>query len=206
MHQKAVLLALIGLFIAPISAFAQSSHDAIPYEELPRMGDQNAPVKVVEFADFKCPHCKTFTTTVFPKLKQEFIDSGIVAFYYLSFPVISQDSVTAGAAASAVYDMYGADAFWDFQKALYRNQGNPGTRWATPEYLSSLAASVVSEADPEEVRRVLESDEYVSAVRRDLEVGQALGVRGTPTIVVGDTLVQNYRNYDEIRSLILSKR
>jgi protein-disulfide isomerase len=44
------------------------------------LGDPNAPVKIVEYASFTCPHCANFHETVFKPLKAEYIDSGKVHF------------------------------------------------------------------------------------------------------------------------------
>lgn len=206
MLKKVGLAAAIVLVLGGFSLFAQASHDQIPYEELPMMGSEDAPVRIVEFADFKCPHCQTFAQDIFPQIKKEFIDTGVVAFYFMNFPVISQDSVTAGAAGAAIHDMFGDQAFWTFEQALFENQRNPRQTWATPEFLGSLAASVVDEAETDRIVRILRNGQYVDVVRRDHSIGSQIGVRGTPTIFVGDTKVQDYRNLDEIRSLINSKR
>jgi protein-disulfide isomerase len=206
MHKYIGALGALFILFGGVSAPAQSALDTVPYEELPRMGEADAPVKVVEFADFKCPHCKTFHDEVFPKLKEEFIDTGVVAFYYMHFPVISQDSVTAGAAAAAIHDMYGIDAFWTFQSTLYDNQGNPRQTWATPEFLASMAAAVIDEVNMRRLVRAIRNDAYVNVVRRDRSVGQELGVNGTPTLFVGDTMVQDYRDWEAIRSLINERR
>lgn len=44
------------------------------------LGDPNAPVKIVEYASYTCPHCANFHATVFGQLKKDYIDSGKVYF------------------------------------------------------------------------------------------------------------------------------
>lgn len=46
------------------------------------MGDENAPVTIVEYSSFTCPHCKNFHTGVLPDLKSNYIDTGKVKFVY----------------------------------------------------------------------------------------------------------------------------
>ncbi len=46
------------------------------------LGDENAPVTMVEYASFTCPHCATFHNDTFKKLKADYIDSGKVKFIY----------------------------------------------------------------------------------------------------------------------------
>lgn len=44
------------------------------------LGDENAPVTIVEYASFTCPHCANFHTTVFEQIKKEYVDAGKVRF------------------------------------------------------------------------------------------------------------------------------
>lgn len=197
-----LFLALLLTGFVVLGAQAQAAHDQIPYDELPRLGPADAPVRIVEFSDFKCPHCKTFADQIMPLVRNEYISAGIVAFYYVSYPVVAQDSITAAAAAAAVHDMYGNDAFWSYKKALFANQGDPREAWATPEYLTSLAASVVDGVDEAALREAIESNEYVEVVRRNAILGRSLNVTGTPTVLVGDSFARNAGDYSELRSLV----
>jgi len=46
------------------------------------LGDENAPITMVEYASYTCPHCRTFHKDVFPQLKADYIDTGKVRFIY----------------------------------------------------------------------------------------------------------------------------
>lgn len=46
------------------------------------LGQENAPVTVVEYASFTCPHCANFHETVFDEFKKNYIDTGKVKFVY----------------------------------------------------------------------------------------------------------------------------
>lgn len=46
------------------------------------LGDQNAPVTLVEYASFTCPHCANFHGTVFKELKKNYIDTGKIKFIH----------------------------------------------------------------------------------------------------------------------------
>lgn len=48
-------------------------------------GDPNAPVEVIEYASLTCPHCASFAVNIFPKIKEEYIDTGKVKFIYRNF-------------------------------------------------------------------------------------------------------------------------
>lgn len=50
------------------------------------MGEEDAPVTIVEYASMTCPHCRDFHETTFPELKKDYIDTGKVRFIFREFP------------------------------------------------------------------------------------------------------------------------
>lgn len=60
-------------------------------EKQPFLGDPTAPIKVIEFIDFKCPSCAKWENENFPDFKQDFIDTGKVQFYVINFPFLGPD-------------------------------------------------------------------------------------------------------------------
>jgi len=46
------------------------------------IGDADAPIEMIEYASFTCPHCARFHADVYPLLKADYIDSGKVKFIY----------------------------------------------------------------------------------------------------------------------------
>jgi protein-disulfide isomerase len=70
--------------LAPFAAEAQETAETAPLPEVPDMvlGAADAPVTVIEYASYTCPHCKTFHDSVFDQLKTNYIDTGKVRFVY----------------------------------------------------------------------------------------------------------------------------
>jgi protein-disulfide isomerase len=69
-----------ALLVAAVPKLALAQADpAVPDMT---MGDANAPVTIVEYAMFTCPHCAEFYKDVFPKLKAEYIDTGKVRLVF----------------------------------------------------------------------------------------------------------------------------
>lgn len=66
------------------AAQAQSSADEVDTSMIRDMvlGEETAPVTVVEYASFTCPHCATFHKTAFQQIKENYIDTGKVKFVY----------------------------------------------------------------------------------------------------------------------------
>ena len=58
------------------------------------LGDPKAPVTLIEYASFTCPHCAHFDTQILPEVKKKWIDSGKVKLIYRDFP-LDQTAVKA---------------------------------------------------------------------------------------------------------------
>ncbi len=72
-----------GGFALPGAASAQSSGEAADVEIIEMVkGAEDAPVEIIEYASFTCPHCATFHENVLPRLTEDYIDTGKVRFVY----------------------------------------------------------------------------------------------------------------------------
>lgn len=82
-----------------------------------RMGNPNAPVKLVEYASFSCPHCKHFEETGADPLKSKYVSTGKVSWEFRSFLIHPMD-------APMTLLMYcrGAGPFFTLTEQLYAQQ------------------------------------------------------------------------------------
>lgn len=164
--------------------------DAGSYEDQPTLGDDDAPVKVILFENFLCEHCKAFEEDAFTQLKRDYIDTGKVQAFYVNLAWGEEDAVNAGLAGECAYRQNEA-AFWRYKTALFRAQGGEGETWATVDTLVRVAEESVPELDAADLRACITGKRYESEVERDLELGDYVGVEGTPSIVVDDEGFQN---------------
>lgn len=153
------------------------------YTQLPVKGEANAPVKIVEFGDFKCPICKMYNEQIVPQIQKDFIDNGTVALHFANFPFIGEDSTTAALAAESVYHQK-SDAFWTYLDAIYTNQKNENTNWATPDYLVQLAENAKLGIDTTKLRQDIDNKTYADQVSAQYDKGQELNIQGTPSIFI----------------------
>ena len=87
-------------FLPPFTRAALA--ETIPADELMKpdglpemvMGNDKAPVTVIEYASMTCPHCAHFQETTFPELKKRYIDTGKVRYIFREFPL---DNLAAAA-------------------------------------------------------------------------------------------------------------
>lgn len=202
-----VLVVFLGLGIFAITQSMTQGNDQaggkvnINYAGQPSLGDANAPVKLVEFGDYKCPSCKAFHDTVFKQLKQDYIDTGKVQFSFINYQFLGEDSVTAGIAGESIFKQ-NPQAFWKFYEAIYENQGNEAEKWATPEFLIDLTKKHIPEVNAEQLSKDLNSKAYEKDVLADNRLAESYQVDSVPTIFVNGVKVENSLDYDALKKMI----
>lgn len=88
-----------------------------------RMGNPDAPVKLLEFASLTCPHCKDFHEEAMPTIKAKYIATGKISYEYRSFVLNGPDF-----AASLLARCQGPGVFFNLLNAFYANQ----VMWTEP--------------------------------------------------------------------------
>ena len=63
-----------------LMAFADEKTETTITEMI--LGSDDAKIEIVEYASYTCPHCATFHTEIYPRLKNEYIETGKVRFVY----------------------------------------------------------------------------------------------------------------------------
>lgn len=145
----------------------------------PHLGSADAPVEVVLFEDFRCPHCVTFTETIFPRLERDFVDSGQARIYFLNFPVLGPASSEVAELGECLYAQ-NEDAFWQLKPVLFRSQDALESRARRLELVSSYAPEV----DLTALEGCLDSGAPGREVTRDEQMARALRLGGTPSVLV----------------------
>src|SRR5689334_17963861 len=84
------------------------------------MGKPDAPVKILEFADFECPACGRFATITEPDVRKRIIDAGLANVTYYDFPLPQHRNSQPASNAAACADDEGK--FWQMHDALFANQ------------------------------------------------------------------------------------
>jgi len=175
-----VVLVVLLLVIRP-----SSQKGEFDYSALPVLGNPDAPVKIVEMGDYKCPSCQYFTQEISPQLKKDFIDTGKAAMYFSNYLIISPeaDSNTAALAAQSVFHQ-NKDEFWKYYEAIYRNQGDEMTEWATPDFLVNLARTENIKVDYDQLRKDIDEKTYQKEIDSQNALARKLNVMSTPTVFV----------------------
>lgn len=155
--------------------------------DAPSLGDPGAPLTVYYFGDFQCPACRLFETTRMDTFRETHIDPGRVRLVFKDFPFIGDDSWTAAQASHFVWKN-DPGSYWAWHRAIYEQQGPERSGWASIDNLVTMTRAF-PDIDAEAMRAdVLAGTQRESALR-DRDEGRAHGVSSTPTLVIGERLV-----------------
>jgi len=157
----------------------------------PSHGPANAPVTIVEFADFECPFCGG----LFPTLKlveKNYTDK--VRFVYRHFP-LTNIHPRAQKAAEAAVCANEQGHFWEFHDSMFGNQ-----QQLTVPDLKRRAE--VMKLDTAAFNSCLDSGRAAEAVKKDAAEGSQAGVTGTPALFINGRMLTGAQPYNEIRNII----
>ncbi|MDV6250098.1 DsbA family protein [Vibrio sp. EA2] len=143
---------------------------------LPVLGSKDAKVAIIEFSDFQCPYCKRFTDNTFKQIKENFIDTGKVQYVARDFPLnFHPQAMPAAIAATCSFKQ---DSYWPMRDMLFTNIKQLGD-----EFYQKAATDL--SLDMQAFADCLKDQSVASKVEEDLALGKSLGVRGTPSFLVG---------------------
>ncbi len=146
----------------------------IPVETAYLRGNEQATTMLMEFSDFQCPYCQRVQPTI-NKLVNTYGDR--VAFGYRHFPLDFHDD--ADDASIAIECARDQGKFESMHDLLFKQQQDQSR-----EELVDLA-SEIEIGDMVTFKACLESNKYETRVARDMQVGQSVGITGTPGFIIG---------------------
>ena len=161
--------------LQPDAPVALTIKDAPAYA---RMGSDDAPVKLVIFEDPRCGYCKQLANGAEKSLIDRYIKSGQVQLITRSFDILGPDSRKISIAAACAGK---AGQYWAFREQYFA-ETQPAVD--TVDGQISAWAKSAGIADMDAFRRCQQSGEMDAAVAADNASGNALGIRGTPTLFV----------------------
>jgi protein-disulfide isomerase len=172
-----------------------------------RMGNPDAPVKLVEYASVTCPHCREFEEQGLPPLRDKYVKSGQVSWEFRPYMLFPSDP-----GPSMLLRCQGPTPFFSLSEELYADQPNwAGRLQSMPEAQMQQISQMPAAERPKQFVQVAGLDEFfrqrgmpqakIDACLNDpanlnklvalTDLGTKQGVTGTPTFFINGKMVEN---------------
>jgi protein-disulfide isomerase len=163
-------------------------------------GNPDAPVQVLEFADFECPGCGHFATITGPDVMSRLVETGQVAFRFYDFPIEShRNSVPAHNAAHCANEQ---GKFWEMADLIFAGQFEWNTQATrNPKRVLEGYARQLG-LDMGRWNDCYDSGRMLAQIMANRDEGTRLRVGFTPTFIIGGTMVTGAIPYDEFRGYV----
>lgn len=186
----AVVIAIVVILMSSQSSFSSVSVD---YSQISQerqadggfiLGNPNAPVTIVAFEDFLCPHCQAYES-VTEQFISKYVATGLARFEYRFFPAVDPTYSKLSAQFVECADILDPGAFWNAHDVMYDLASASRFSNSTPRTFAERMGIPYTD--------LLECSSEADQVDTDSRFGQQLGVSGTPTIMVrfGDNSPQS---------------
>lgn len=144
------------------------------------LGQPDAPVTLVEFADLQCPACQQASETIIPDVINGPVKDGTAKYEFNNWPILGQDSVIAAKAALAASEQ---DRLQQFVENFYANQGPENSGYVTDDFLNDIAEKAgIPDIDKWQADRDLPKWDQVLLDIDNEAVGA--GFSGTPSFAI----------------------
>ncbi|HVS03675.1 MAG TPA: thioredoxin domain-containing protein [Thermoanaerobaculia bacterium] len=142
----------------------------------PSRGREDAPLVLVEFADYQCRFCARYARETLPLLLERYVEPGQVRYVFMDFPLASHPH--AEMAARAAHCAGEQAAFWAMHDLLLASVADIGSK-----PFVAFAAQLGIDLAP--FAQCLESGRHAATVQRRRAAGEAAGVTATPFFLIG---------------------
>ena len=160
------------------------------------IGDENAPVTVIEYASLGCPHCANFHANTFPEIKKNYIDTGKVKFIYRDFPLGNP-----ALAAAMIARCAGPSKYFGMIDILFRSQPQWGRAENPLAALSKIARfGGMSEDD---VGACLQNQELLNHIQSSARnAAEEHKINATPSFVIEGETISGGMPYEDFKKLL----
>ena len=164
------------------------------------IGKPDAPVKILEFADFECPGCGNFANVTEPDVRKRIIDAGLANFTFYDFPLPQhKNSQAASNAAACAADQ---NKFWEMHDAIFASQDQWNTE-ATDNpkpFLQKYAERLGLNTQTWE--QCYDARKHQGRIMANAAEGERRKVNSTPTFIIGDKMYAQGMTYDAMKAIV----
>ncbi len=186
-----------GTATVPIGPISQAAIDAARGFPGHVEGSEDAPVEIIEYADFQCPACRQMWVVTVQDVKARLVKTGQVRWVFRDFPLDGHANSRSAHHAGACAGEQGLfpqmhDQLFDHQREW--SVANP------PERLFRGYAEAAG-ADVAQYDVCMDEGRYRARIQASYEEGLSLGINSTPSLIIGNQIYQ-YLAYDPVKVLV----
>jgi protein-disulfide isomerase len=153
------------------------------------LGNAAGDCAVVEFFDNQCPYCQANE----PEIQKLLKDDGTVKLVLKEFPILGPISLVASKAALASVKQ---GKYPQFHEALLAHKGHYDKAALVDEIAKSVGLNI------DQLHKDMDAPEIQAEIDKNLELGRALDINGTPGFVIGDQIIGGASSVDELKKYI----
>ena len=164
-------------------------YDTKAYESLPRIGNMESKLIIIEFVDYNCGYCKKTLSTI-SKLMKNFDNIQIV---FIDYPILSETSEIAARASLAANEQ---NAYFEYHSILLNS-----TKSINENVLYKIAKEL--SLDIEKFKKDISSEKIKNNIIKNIKFANSLKIKGTPTFIIGKQILPGAYDYEKLKKIIL---
>ena len=187
---------LFVIFIFNTSLYSQTILDI--FEDDFIIGDENAPVTIIEYASLSCSHCADFHLNTLNDLKKEYIDTGKAKMIFRNFPFNYPALL-----GSMVLQCIPEDVKYDYMNALYQLQPNWVVREnakSTKELFKIMQSGGMTKEEFDACISNKKIEEKI--LQKVISAQNEFNIRSTPSFLINGNLIEGNKSIKEFRQII----
>ena len=153
------------------------------------LGNAASDCAIIEFFDNQCPYCQANE----PEIQKLLKDDGKVKLVLKEFPILGPISLVASKAALASVKQ---GKYPQFHEALLAHKGHYDKAALVDEIAKSVGLNI------DQLHKDMDSPEVQAEIDKNLELGRALDINGTPGFVIGDQIIGGASSVDELKKYV----
>jgi protein-disulfide isomerase len=207
-----LVAALVGVFIiyqvtktpaTPDSSLVDPSIP-LPKAEGYLLGRADAPVQVLEFADFECPACGQFFVLTEPDVRQRLIETGEISYRFLDFPLPGHKNTWPASNAAACANEQGK--FWQMHDQLFSAQDQwNGEATSRPKSVFKGYAETIG-LDVAKWEQCFDDQKFLRNIQASRAEAERRMVGQTPSFIIGSRIIPGSISYDKFKAYVDSAK
>jgi len=167
------------------------------------IGSPEAKVTIKVFSSLTCPHCATFHTNIYEKLKKEYIDKGLVKFEHHPFPL----DLAALNAEIVIRCQSNIERKFELLTEIYKKQ----TTWAIGSDINKINELIKKiglnfDLSNEKMDMCLKNDQTQDEIlEQRIEAQKKYKIESTPTIIINEKKYSGKVDYKQFKKIIDKK-